>query len=574
MADQNSPAMSDTDSSKDASTTGAPSPFAAPQISLPKGGGAIRGIGEKFTANSATGTGKLTVPLALSPGRSGFGPQLSVSYDSGSGNGSLGVGFSMSLVTVSRKTDKGLPRYRRRETEECDVFILSGAEDLVPALVPEGEGRWANDEFESEGYCVKRYRPRIEGLFARIERWTRLDDGDEHWRSISKDNTLTVYGRTKASRVFDPSNHHHVFSWLICESYDDKGNAIVYEYVAENGDGVDLANASEHGRSRTAARYLKRILYGNRSPLLLSESGSQLRRSHLHTGGFETARWMFEAVFDYGDGNYRQEKDGDGRTWVRCNSRPQSEVHWPVRKDPFSTHRSGFEVRTYRLCRRVLMFHHFPDEPTGADCLVRSTEFEYRQKTLGSFIVQMTQSGYVRHGRDRYLKQSMPPLTLDYTSSPLEDERYRSYLVKDVDPSSVANLPAGIDGANYRWVDLDGEGISGVLTEQGNSWYYKPNAGGGHFGPIELVARQPSLAMLNQGTQQLLDLAGDGTLDLVQFNSPTSGFYERTLEEGWGRFRTFRSLPVLNWTDPNLRFVDVTGDGIADILITEDDAFF
>ena len=36
--------------------------------------------------------------------------------------------------------------------------------------------------------------PRIEGLFARIERWTRLEDGDVHWRSISRDNILTVYG--------------------------------------------------------------------------------------------------------------------------------------------------------------------------------------------------------------------------------------------------------------------------------------------------------------------------------------------------------------------------------------------
>jgi hypothetical protein len=29
----------------------------APSISLPKGGGAIRGIGEKFAANPVTGTG-------------------------------------------------------------------------------------------------------------------------------------------------------------------------------------------------------------------------------------------------------------------------------------------------------------------------------------------------------------------------------------------------------------------------------------------------------------------------------------------------------------------------------------
>ena len=45
-----------------------------------------------------------------------------------------------------------------------------------------------------EGYAIKSYRPRTEGLFARIERWTRLDDGTTHWRSISKDNILTVYG--------------------------------------------------------------------------------------------------------------------------------------------------------------------------------------------------------------------------------------------------------------------------------------------------------------------------------------------------------------------------------------------
>ena len=62
----------------------------APSISLPKGGGAIRGIGEKFAANPVTGTGSLTVPIATSPGRSVFGPQLSLSYDSGAGNGPFG----------------------------------------------------------------------------------------------------------------------------------------------------------------------------------------------------------------------------------------------------------------------------------------------------------------------------------------------------------------------------------------------------------------------------------------------------------------------------------------------------
>src|SRR5438270_4029151 len=105
-----------------------------PTIALPKGGGAIRGIGEKFAANPVTGTGSMTVPIATSPGRSGFGPQLSLSYDSGASNGPFGLGWSLSLPAITCKTDKGLPRYQDAQDTVSDVFILSGAEDLVPIL--------------------------------------------------------------------------------------------------------------------------------------------------------------------------------------------------------------------------------------------------------------------------------------------------------------------------------------------------------------------------------------------------------------------------------------------------------
>ncbi len=86
-----------------------------PAINIPKGGGAIRGIGEKFAANPVTGTGSMTVPIATSPGRSGFGPQISLAYDSGAGNGPFGFGWSLSLPSITRKTDKGLPQGGHRE---------------------------------------------------------------------------------------------------------------------------------------------------------------------------------------------------------------------------------------------------------------------------------------------------------------------------------------------------------------------------------------------------------------------------------------------------------------------------
>jgi hypothetical protein len=118
-------------------------------ISLPKGGGAVSGIGEKFSPDLHTGTGNFTIPIALPPGRNGFQPQLSLVYSTGNGNGPFGSGWNLSIPGVSRKTSKGIPRY----DEAKDVFILSGAEDLVPVEVMG---------------ATTRYRPRTEGLFAKI----------------------------------------------------------------------------------------------------------------------------------------------------------------------------------------------------------------------------------------------------------------------------------------------------------------------------------------------------------------------------------------------------------------------
>jgi hypothetical protein len=291
------------------------------------------------------------VPIAASPGRSGFGPQLSLTYDSGTGNGPFGIGWSLPAPSITRKTDKGLPRYR--DEEDSDVFVLSSAEDLVPVLRQDATGRWLVDEFEREGHRVRRYRPRVEGLFARIERWTRLHDGDVHWRSISKDNVLTVYGEHAEARVADPDCPERVFSWLICRSHDDRGNAIAYDYVAENEAGIPPA-PNERNRSHRAMRYLKRIRYGNRRPLLLDPEARGFRPSHLDYRDPGPAEWMFSLVFDYGEGHYAEAPpDERGCRMMEAAPEPAPGASWSARRDPFSTYRAGFEVRTHRLCQRA-----------------------------------------------------------------------------------------------------------------------------------------------------------------------------------------------------------------------------
>lgn len=72
----------------------------APSLSLSKDGGAIRGAGKKSPANSLTGTGSMTAPIATSPSRSYFGPQLSSSYASWSGSAPLAIGWNVSAVEL------------------------------------------------------------------------------------------------------------------------------------------------------------------------------------------------------------------------------------------------------------------------------------------------------------------------------------------------------------------------------------------------------------------------------------------------------------------------------------------
>jgi hypothetical protein len=99
-------------------------------IATPKGGGALLGIGEKFSPDLYTGTGNFTAPIALPLGRNGFSPQLSLVYSTG--NGPFGLGRSLTVTGVSRKTSNGVPLYDdSKNLLMTDVFILSGSEDLV-----------------------------------------------------------------------------------------------------------------------------------------------------------------------------------------------------------------------------------------------------------------------------------------------------------------------------------------------------------------------------------------------------------------------------------------------------------
>src|SRR5271157_1131278 len=125
----------------------------------------------------------------------------------------------------------------------------------------------------------------------------------------------------------------------------------------------------------------------------------------------------------------------------------------------------------------------------------------------------------------------------------------------------------------YQWIDLKSEGISGILAETTDAWFYKSNLGSATFAPLELVGAKPSLSEMQSAGQHIMDLASDGDKCLVQFAEPLAGYCERQQDGHWGPFTAFHSNPNIPWQDPNLKLLDVNGDGFPDVLISQDDVF-
>ncbi len=486
--------------------------IAVPNVSLPKGGGAVKGIGETFQPNAFSGTATFSIPIPTTPCR-GFEPQLSLDYSSGSGNGVFGIGFSLAIPNISRKTEKGFPKY-----DDTDTFLISNADDLVPKLVKKN-GEWKREERadKDNNYTITLYRPRTEGLFARIERWVRNEDRDTHWRVTTKDNVTSIYGERDGARVADPANPCRVFQWLLECTYDAKGNRIAYEYAD------DKTN-----------KYIRKIKYGN------------------HPAG-KTDGWHFELLFDYGE---------------RRSDTLDQLVHdtnetWKLREDPFSSYRAGFEIRTQRLCRRILLFHRFGDD---VPFLVHGTHLTYTETPCLSLLARVSQVGYRKDHEGVIHHKAMPPLDLTY-SQPANAPVFRRLT------HAAAN---GDNGALHQpideLVDLYGDGLPGILHSNEHTTLYSRPQGGGHYASPIAPAHFPIDRNLESGQYALLDLGGDGKLDLVAQTPAGSGYFESNpVAETWEPFCAFPAYPIDVFSEGR-QMADVTGDGLADLVMFEANA--
>ncbi|MGF1585702.1 MAG: SpvB/TcaC N-terminal domain-containing protein [Bacteroidales bacterium] len=531
-----------------------------PSISLPGGGGAIKGIDEKFTVNAVNGTSSFSVPLPVSAAR-GVTPTLSLSYSSGEGNGTFGLGWNLRLGSIKRKTDKGLPQYL--DTIDSDSFLFSEAEDLVPEFKKNPQGSFlqnANGEYiinerdSADGlFTIRNYRPRIEGLFARIERWTDKVSGRTKWRVITKENSTTLFGWTDGAIIANPGDNAEIYEWMPEFVFDDKGNCTQYIYKKENETGFDELLLHNRNRLRNGLitytnLYIDKVLYGNKTPYKLFGDAFPVETDY-----------MFQTVFDYGT--------------LLPNDSFETINDWDFRPDAFSNYKAGFEIRTTRLCKRVLLFHVFEElavKPDKSDkkTLIKSLNFDYDSAVEQdfTFLKAITSYGYIKKPDETYSHKKLPPMEFEYQQHDWSTE------VKQISADDLVHAPSGIDEQQYQFTDLFNEGLSGILTEQATGWYYKHNLGGGEFERAKLVSPKPSFRGL--GAQlQLVDLDADGGKQLVNFGAEPKGYFELDEDNKWHGLRSFKFMPNIDFGNANTRMLDLNGDGKPEVVISEDQVF-
>lgn len=514
-------------------TSGKMQPISQNEINLPKGGGAMSGIGGSYNANLFNGTGAYSIPLPVTPAR-GFEPQLSLDYNSGDGSTAFGLGFSVSQPRISVNTEKKIPRY-----DGLDGFVMSDQGQLVLKTSTTNDLNPHQLNLDGNSYEVSTYLPRLEGAFSKIERWKNEVTTEVHWKVTSRANVVSYFGRSQASRIFNPAHPLQVYEWLIDEAIDPKGNRIVYSYKEENNDNVPK-DVYEVNRSFTAQRYLNRIAYGN----------------YLKPGATAES-FAFNIIFDYGE--YDISNPLFAYTPVK---------EWDCRPDPFSSYRSGFEIRTFRLCRNILLFHCFEEE-LGAPFLVKASTLEHDcEETYHPIRLQgmakLKKAGlcaFRKVSESKFERSDFPALEFSWSEfNPPERPEFKTL-------SNVGyDIPGFLESGQFFPVDLNREGIPGLLYTDGTSVMYLEPEGDGKYKRPENLKQFPISRDLGNGTAAIRDIDGNGEIELVVADVHKAGFYALQNSSSWENFQPFESYPT-DYANPYAETTDLNSNGKTDLLV-------
>ncbi|GAB4354855.1 MAG: hypothetical protein Kow006_20830 [Gammaproteobacteria bacterium] len=177
----------------------------------------------KFSV-SATGAANYEIPLEFAPGIAGMQPELSLAYNNRSGNGTLGVGWSLTGLSAIHRCSSNLAQdgiYRGIDFSSNDRFCLDGQRLILVS------GTYGAPDAE--------YRTELD-IFAKIVSEGTAGSGPDLFRVWTKSGRIMEFGGTADSRI-EAQGRIDVMVWAVNRVSDRKGNYMTFSYDEDNANG-------------------------------------------------------------------------------------------------------------------------------------------------------------------------------------------------------------------------------------------------------------------------------------------------------------------------------------------------
>jgi YD repeat-containing protein len=262
-------------------------------------------------------------------------------------------------------------------------------------------------------------------------------------------------------------------------------------------------------------------------------------------GAGKTSGWLVQWIVHFGQAIEFHYQHDEGRTYLSeidwgPGKRFQASLDYETRPDPIISFRTGYEVVTaWRLTtltvtvngarlQRYTLTYQAPDDQTLSLSRLRS--------------VALTGTDGVT---------AMPTLALSYAAP------------EDAKATQVPGLDGWVLNArDTTFADVDGDGMADLLRLETGNHVYRKNVGGS-------FAAQRALSGAGDvdfGNGQLMDLDGDARPELVHIVDDTWRAYKLDGEQ-WSFFKEWSGTHLVGFHDAASVLADVNADGRTDVIV-------
>jgi RHS repeat-associated protein len=532
------------------------------------------GVLQSFQSDPFTGKATFSLPISVPAGRKGMQPNIALSYASGSGNGLLGVGWSLELGSIERSTKRGVPKY-----DPSDTFIFNSG--------------GAQSELVNIGGNV--YRPKIEGAFSKF-----VFDGSG-WLLIDKTGSKYYFGQDDASRQGSPSG---TFKWCLSKAVDLHGNYLALTYTKDQNqiypesiqyggnENTGLAPAFrvefalEDGRADNLSSYragFKVVTAKRISEVKVSFNGQQVRSYRISYVTSSTNRSLVSSVTQFGADNitglppitfsYQPQVAG----WDHSSNTLPEGMEFVIYTRMIDVNNDGFpDILKYQynsgstyLGTKDMAWQPTSDWRPPVTFGWWAPENYWRDD--GIQIADVNGDGWldiIKHlhsdnggctGKHVYLNNK--------TNGWYEDATWSQALPEEVTFIYNHDVDVPIEWReHYGWVGLDinGDGLCDFIRarDDGKSCYI--NTGVGWQRDSRWDMPEGNIA---NGSTQFADLNADGLMDFFIVDGASSRAYLNT-GSGWERATNF-NLDLSGISKESVQLSDINAEGYADIIIAD-----